>query len=92
MIVSIDEKSIPLIKEMLKEQDKEAVRIKKCGVGWGGLQLEIVLDEQKENDDVVIYQDIKILADKSFSFFFTSALITHKDGMFGPRFKLTTKQ
>jgi hypothetical protein len=33
MIVSIDEKSIPLIKEMLKEQDKEAVRIKKCGVG-----------------------------------------------------------
>lgn len=92
MIVSIDDKSMPLIKKMLEEQNKEAVRIKKCGVGWGGLQLEIVLDEHKENDDMVIYQGIKIVADRSFSFFFTSALITHKDGMFGPRFKLTTKQ
>jgi len=92
MIVSIDEKSIPLIREMLKEQNKDAVRIKQCGVGWGGLHLEIVLDEQKESDDVVIDQGIKIVADKSFSFFFTSALITHKDEMFGPRFKLTTKQ
>jgi hypothetical protein len=33
MIVTIDDKSISLIKEMLKEQNKEAVRIKKCGVG-----------------------------------------------------------
>ena len=92
MVVSIDEKSIPLIKEMLKDQNKEAVRIAKRGVGWGGLQLEIVLDEQKPTDDVVVDKGTKIVADKSFSFFFTSALITHKDGMFGPRFKLTTKQ
>ncbi|WP_278330631.1 hypothetical protein [Clostridium magnum] len=41
---------------------------------------------------MVINQDIKIVADKSFSFFFTSALITHKNGMLGPRFKLTTKE
>lgn len=33
MVVSIDEKSVSLIKEMLKEQNKEAVRIAKCGVG-----------------------------------------------------------
>lgn len=92
MVVSIDENSIPLIKKMLKEQNKEAFRIKKCGVGWTGLQLEFVLDEQRENDDVVIDHGIKIVADKSFSFFFTSALITHKDGMFGARFKLTTKE
>lgn len=92
MVVSIDEKSVPLLKRMLEEQNKEAVRISKCGVGWGGLQLEIVLDEQKENDDTVIDQGIKIVADKSFSFFFTSALITHKDGIMGPRFKLTTKE
>lgn len=92
MIVSIDKKSVGLIKEMLREQNKEAIRIAKRGVGWGGLQLEIVLDEQKPNDDVVIDNGIKIAADKSFSFFFTSALITHKEGIFGPRFKLTTKQ
>ncbi|KZL91248.1 hypothetical protein [Clostridium magnum] len=41
---------------------------------------------------MVIDQGIKIVADKSFSFFFTSALITHKDGIMGPRFKLTTKE
>lgn len=91
MIVSIDEKTVPLLKEMLKVQNKEAVRISKSGVGWGGLQLEIVLDEQKPNDDIVIDHDIKIIADKSFSFFFTSALITHKEGIFGPRFKLVSR-
>lgn len=92
MVVSVDEKSVPLLKQMLKEQNKDAVRIQSCGPACGGLNLEIVLDEQKPNDDVVIDNDIKIVADKSFSFFFTSALITHKDGMFGPRFKITTKQ
>ena len=91
MVVSIDEKTVPLIKKMLIEQNKEAVRIAKCGVGWGGLQLDIVLDEQKSDDDVVVDHGIKIVADKSFSFFFTSALITHKKDLFGPRFKLTTK-
>lgn len=91
MNVSIDEKTVDLLKGMLKEQNKEAVRISKSGVGWGGLQLEIVLDELKPNDDVVIDHGIKITADKSFSFFFTSALITHKEGVFGPRFKLTSK-
>lgn len=33
MRVSIDKKSVDLIKEMLKEQNKEAVRIAKQGVG-----------------------------------------------------------
>lgn len=33
MRVSIDKKSVGLIKEMLKEQNKEAVRIAKRGVG-----------------------------------------------------------
>ncbi|KZL91243.1 hypothetical protein CLMAG_30010 [Clostridium magnum DSM 2767] len=33
MVVSIDKKSVPLLNEMLKEQNKEAVRIKQCGVG-----------------------------------------------------------
>lgn len=33
MIVSIDNKTIPLLQQMLKDQNKEAVRISKCGVG-----------------------------------------------------------
>jgi hypothetical protein len=33
MIVSIDDKSVPLLKQMLIEQNKEAVRIEKCGAG-----------------------------------------------------------
>ena len=92
MIVSIDEKSRTLLMQMLKDQNKEAVRIEKRGAGWGGLQLEIVLDEQRPNDDTVIDNGIKIVADKSISFFFTSALITHKNGLYGPIFKLTTKE
>lgn len=92
MIVAIDEKSLPLLYKILEEQNKEALRIKNCGYGCGGFQFEIVPDEEKPNDDVVIDNNIKIVADKSFSFFFTNALITHKDGIFGPRFKITTKE
>lgn len=33
MVVAIDEKTVPLLDKMLKEQNKEAVRIHKTGVG-----------------------------------------------------------
>ncbi|WHH60724.1 adhesin [Petroclostridium sp. X23] len=92
MVVSIDEKSVSLIKEILKEQNKEAIRIANCGFGCGGLQLDVIPDEQKPDDDVVIDKGIKIVADKSFSAFFTSALITHKEGILGSRLKIATKE
>lgn len=88
MKVTIDEKTAEIIKSMLKEQNKTAVRIAKTGVACGGIQKEIVMDEEKENDDVVVDHGIKIVADKSISFFFTSALITHKEGINGIRFKI----
>ncbi|NMM63653.1 adhesin [Clostridium sp. P21] len=88
MKVTIDEKTVEIIKNMLKEQNKTAVRIAKTGVACGGIQKEIVMDEEKENDDVVMDQGIKIVADKSISFYFTSAVITHKEGIYGIRFKV----
>jgi hypothetical protein len=33
MVVGIDPKSVPLIKDMLKEQNKDAIRIVKTGIG-----------------------------------------------------------
>ncbi len=33
MKVSIDEKTVDLLKKLLKDENKNAVRISKCGVG-----------------------------------------------------------
>lgn len=88
MKVIIDKKTVCLINKMLNEESKEVVRIKNCGVGCGGFQFEIIMDELKPDDDIVVDNNIKIVADKSFSFYLSNALITHKDGIFGPRLKI----
>lgn len=88
MNVTIDENTVEILRKLLKDQNKDSVRISKCGSGCGGIEVEILMDEQRENDDLAIDKDIKIVADKSISFFFTSAVISHKEGINGIRFKV----
>lgn len=40
------------------------IRITLAGVGWGGPVFNIVLDEQKENDAVILINDINFFIDK----------------------------
>lgn len=88
MKVKIHDNTIDKIKEMLNNSTKDAVRIIVNGACWGGLNLDVVLDEQHENDDVCIDKGIKIVADKKISHFFTDATIEYKNTFLGYAFKV----
>lgn len=91
MNVIIDNNTLPLLEAAMQYSGKSAIRIKKTGYGCGGLLLEILPDDVSLNDEFVLDHDIMIIADKSISFYFDNALITHKETSNGNRFKLKTQ-
>lgn len=88
MNISIKDDTLQILKDLLKEKNKEAIRVEKAGPGCGGITVNIIADDIKANDDMVEDKGIKIIADKSISFFFTSATICHTNGIYGPILKL----
>lgn len=88
MKVTVNEDTRSILEELMKSEGKEAIRIEKAGPGCGGITVNIKADSIKPQDDVVDDNGIKIVADKSISFFFTSATIYHKNGIYGPILKL----
>lgn len=88
MNISIKDDTLQILKDLLNEKNKEAIRIEKSGPGCGGITVNIIADNVKDNDDIIEDKGIKIIADKSISFFFTSATICHTNGTYGPILKL----
>jgi iron-sulfur cluster insertion protein len=88
MKVTINKDTKPILEELLKSSGKEAIRIEKAGPGCGGITVNIKADNIKPEDDMVEDSGITIVADKSISFFFTSATIYHHNGIYGPILKL----
>ena len=88
MKITIHDNTIDRINSMLEDSTKNCIRIQAKGSCWGGLNLEVVLDEQRENDDVVIDKGVKIVVDKSLSHFFTDATIEYKNTFLGYAFKV----
>ncbi len=88
MKVKIHPNTLDKVKDMINNSDKDALRIKACSSGWAGLNIEVVLDEQRENDDVVMDNGIKIVADKKISHFFTDATLEYKNTILGKKFKI----
>ena len=65
MNIKFKDGTTEILKSELNKKGKSAVRIVIQGIGWGGPKLGLVLDEQKENDDVTKIEDVTILVDKS---------------------------
>ena len=61
MKVKIHPNTVDKIKSMISKNEKDAIRIKACSAGWTGLNIEVILDEQHDNDDVVIDNGIKTI-------------------------------
>ena len=87
MKVKIHPNTLDKVKDMLDNSDKDALRIKACSSDHR-LNIEVVLDEQRENDDVVMDNGIKIVADKKISHFFTDATLEYKNTILGKKFKI----
>lgn len=55
------------LKEALSISNKSAVRVNMAGFGWGGPNLNVVLDEQQQNDIVVEKDGIKFVIEEKLA-------------------------
>lgn len=85
-MIKIHENTIEHIKSMIENSPNNSIRILAKKGCWSGIDWEIVLDEQKEDD--VIFQDkgVKILVEKRLAKLFSNATIEYKTTFFGKKF------
>ncbi len=88
MNLILDEKSREVLSSGLTKKNKSAVRLMIKGFGWGGPQLGIVLDEQREGDIETTVDGIKFVADREESFIFENAKLVYQSGIFGNGVKI----
>lgn len=67
MSVKIDDLALKQLMSLLSEKglDSKTLRIIVAGMGWGGPQFNLALDEQKENDFVQVVDELTFLVDKN---------------------------
>ena len=63
MKVTLDQKAILTLKDILKDKDKEntKIRIYFAGIGWGGPSFGLALDEQKSDDKTYTVEGINFV-------------------------------
>lgn len=85
-MIKIHENTIEYIKAMLSDSSNNSIRVTAKKGCWSGIEWNIVLDEQKDND--VIFEDkgVKILVEPKFAKLFSDATIEYKDTFFGKKF------
>ncbi len=71
MKLDVTKKAVEVIKDILKDKEDVVnnVRIHVAGVGWGGPTLGLVLDEQKDNDEVFDIEGLTFLVEKDLAQF-----------------------
>lgn len=68
------------IKDILAKEGKSAIRLEVVDFGWGGPVFDVVLDEQRNLDEVVEIEGIKFVAESSIKPFIRNIEITIADG------------
>lgn len=90
MTVLFDADTREALLSALKEKSKSAVRLMIKGFGWGGPTLGVVLDEQRDDDEVLDINGLKIVAESDIAFIFQDAKIIQRQGVFGSTFEVFT--
>lgn len=55
------------LKEALSASNKSVVRVNMAGFGWGGPNLDVVLDEQQQNDILVEKDGVKFVIEEKLA-------------------------
>lgn len=90
MNINLDVTAKDALIKALKEQNKSIVRLAISGFGWGGPNLSVVLDEQRENDTIEIVDGIKFAVNKEEEFVFEDCTVSYKKTLFGEIFKVVS--
>ena len=88
MIIKIHFNALKHLDKLVAESENKlkSIRIKSNGYSWSGINWDIVLDEQKENDVIVEDKGYKIIVEENFAKLFSIATIEYKKTFAGYKF------
>ena len=88
-LIELTEKAIHHIGEILKQENQPknvGIRFGVIGGGCSGLSYKIEFSEEKENDNILTFGDIKVLIDPKSSIYLKGITIDFSDGLNGKGF------
>jgi len=88
-IVSLTDKAIAQVKNIFANEDKgedSGLRLGVIGGGCSGLSYKIDFDVQKEKDNVLDFDGVKVLIDLKSSIYLKGVVLDFKDGLNGKGF------
>ncbi|MDO4534353.1 MAG: iron-sulfur cluster biosynthesis family protein [Clostridium perfringens] len=90
MTIKVHENTVEKVKNIIKEEGKEGLRIETCGASCGGTNFKIFPDNINAEKDYIITDEngIKIIMEKNISNMFSEAVIEYKKTILGWEFKI----
>lgn len=88
-IVEVTEKALEHIHQIFANENKgldHGLRLGVIGGGCSGLNYKIDFGQQKENDNVLVFDDIKIFIDPKSSIYLKGVTLDFNDGLNGKGF------
>lgn len=88
-IIKITDKALEQVKSIYaseKPGTEKGLRLAVVGGGCSGLQYKIEFSEQKEKDNVIQKDEVKILIDPKSSIYLKDVVLDYKDGLSGKGF------
>ena len=88
MIIKVHYNAVKELQKMIDSDDTKtkAIRIKSNGYSWHGINWDIVLDEQKDDDVAVTDKGFTIIVEDKLAKLFSVATIEYKKTFAGYKF------
>ncbi|WP_426350516.1 hypothetical protein ACPWSR_04515 [Alloiococcus sp. CFN-8] len=77
-----------LLREMLKEKNKKAIRILYKGFGCGGVTLGVMADEKRAEDSLYDIHGLSIILERDIEESYEEVRILYSKTPFGPKFHI----
>lgn len=88
-LVTVTEKAVDQIKNIFQAEDRGenfGLRLSVVGGGCSGLTYKMDFDEQKEKDNILDFNGVKVLIDLKSSIYLKGITLDYKDGLNGKGF------
>lgn len=88
-LLQVTEKALNHIEEIFKQENQskdKGIRFGVIGGGCSGLSYKIEFSDEKENDNILCFGDVKVLIDPKSSIYLKGITIDFSDGLNGKGF------
>ena len=88
-LIEITDKALDQIRVIMSAEDKgqdSGLRLGVVGGGCSGLSYKMEIDDKKEKDNVIFFDEVKIFVDLKSSIYLKDIILDYKDGLNGKGF------